>query len=158
MTGLYSHDGGQPAPLPFRIALSSGDTRTDPSTFTGAEIADAGYTLAPDKPTHDPATQRVVWRDGAWAVEDLPPPPEPQPAMLTRLQFVELAQSAGGMTDAQLVAARNDTDLGALWIKLELSSGVERDHDGTTGGLAALDAKGYLPNGAAAVLAAWPMA
>lgn len=60
------------------------------------------------------------------------------------------------MTDAMLVAARNDANLAAMWIKLEMAMGVERDDADTAAGLAALAALGYLPNGAQAVLDAWP--
>jgi hypothetical protein len=78
------------------------------------------------------------------------------PRALTKLEFVELAQSAGGMSDAQLVAANADPQLAALWLKLTLAGEVQRDHPATQAGLGALAALGYLPNGAAAVLDAWP--
>lgn len=45
---LYSKGGTYPAPLPDRIRLSNGKTRT--TTFTKEEIADAGYVEAPEKP------------------------------------------------------------------------------------------------------------
>ena len=74
MTLLYSHHGAYPAALPFRIVLSSGRTRTDPASFTVAEIADAGYVEAPAKPEHDPATQHEPeWTGEGWAVTDLTP-------------------------------------------------------------------------------------
>lgn len=47
---LYTKSNSYPAPLPFRITLSDGTTRTDPTSFTAEEIADAGYTVAPDMP------------------------------------------------------------------------------------------------------------
>lgn len=39
----YSHNANFPSKLPWRIRLSDGTTRTDPSTFTEEDIADAGY-------------------------------------------------------------------------------------------------------------------
>lgn len=42
---LYSLNGAYPTTLPYRIRLSDGSTRTDPSTFTDEEIADAGYSI-----------------------------------------------------------------------------------------------------------------
>ena len=48
---LYSYNGGYPSPLPSRIRLSNGMTKTDQSTFTPEDIADAGYVEAPVKPT-----------------------------------------------------------------------------------------------------------
>ena len=79
-----------------------------------------------------------------------------QPALLTKLGFIELCQSAGGMSDAQLIAARNDPAFGALWIKLDLATDVNKSHPATTAGLTGLNAAGYLPKGVKAVLSAWP--
>jgi hypothetical protein len=47
---LYSLNGAYPKPLPKRIVLSNGTTRTDPTTFTPEEIADAGYIQVPEPP------------------------------------------------------------------------------------------------------------
>ena len=147
-----------PAPLPFRIRLSDGRTRTNPATFTDAEIADAGYTLSPDKPAHDPETQRVEWDavGEQWQVVALPPPPDPVPRPLTRVEFIRLGMADGGMTQAMLVQANADADLAAFWIILGMAQEIERDDADTVQGLNALEAKGYLPGGAQAVLDAWP--
>lgn len=48
---LYSKNGSYPEPIPFRIRLSNGLTRTEPSTFTENEIADAGYTEVSNPPS-----------------------------------------------------------------------------------------------------------
>lgn len=47
---LYSYQGSYPQSLPFRIRLSDGSTRTEPSTFSQEEIQDAGYIEVPDEP------------------------------------------------------------------------------------------------------------
>ena len=47
---LYSYNNQYPNTIPFRIILSDGRTRTDPSSFTEAEITDAGYTAVEDTP------------------------------------------------------------------------------------------------------------
>ena len=86
---------------------------------------------------------------------DLPDAPT-KPALLTKLGFIELCQSAGGMTDAQLITARNDPNFGALWIKLELATDVNKGNPATLAGLTGLNAAGYLPKGVNAVLSAWP--
>ena len=87
------------------------------------------------------------------------PPSVPSPPLsLTKLEFVTLCQTAGGMTDANLVSAHTDTNLAAMWIKLDMATSVDRDNAITTAGLAALAGLGYLPNGAAAVVSAWPTA
>ena len=68
---LYSHNGATPAPLPFRITLPDGRARTDPTSFTEAEIADAGYVPALARPEHHEETQHTPEWDGvAWLVRD----------------------------------------------------------------------------------------
>jgi len=61
----YPTDG-----LPFRIVLSNGSTRTDPATFTDAEIADAGYVAVSDPPSvQDGYT--LLWDGTSWSTQDL---------------------------------------------------------------------------------------
>ena len=72
---LYSFRNQRPAPLPQRIRLSNGFTRTEPASFTAEEIADAGYVGPYTDPTHNPATEQLLWVDGAYVIEQLPPPP-----------------------------------------------------------------------------------
>lgn len=117
-------------------------------------------------PEHDPAAERPepgalvvdaearVVRQG-WTVQPLPAELRPQPRPLTKLQFVGLCQSAGGMTDEQLVAAHEDARLRALWLKLSLATAVELTDPATTAGLEAMQALGHLPD-AQAVIDAWP--
>jgi hypothetical protein len=68
---FYSHNGQVPAPLPHRIILSSGMTRTDSSSFTAEEIADAGYTESQPMPAIIPS-QVVTWdmQTISWQVRD----------------------------------------------------------------------------------------
>lgn len=66
---LYSHDGKYPKPLPFRIVLSDGRTRTDPESFTAEEIADAGYT-AVETPPEVTEGQVLTWNGATWHVRD----------------------------------------------------------------------------------------
>ena len=88
-----------------------------------------------------------------------PTPPAPSgPQSLTRLEFIRLCQSAGGMTPEMTVAAYNDSNLKYMWLMFEIATGVERDDADTQGGLDALETLGYLPNGAQAVIDAWPSA
>lgn len=71
---LYSYQGAYPTLLPFRIHLSDGRTRTDSSTFTPEEIADAGYIAAGSPPTIE-SNQVLEWHgdDFLWAVRDKTP-------------------------------------------------------------------------------------
>ena len=66
---LYSLNNQYPAPLPFRIVLPNGFTRTDPSTFTEEEIASVGYAAVPDKPIAGD-NQIVGWsiETGTWSI------------------------------------------------------------------------------------------
>lgn len=48
---LYSYNNGYPASIPNRIRLSDGSTRTDRSTYTPEEIANAGYVQVADQPS-----------------------------------------------------------------------------------------------------------
>lgn len=68
---LYTKSGSYPAPIPHRIRLSDGMTRTDPAQFTAEDIADAGYTLAPPAPDYDADTQRLDWDGAVWHVTDI---------------------------------------------------------------------------------------
>ena len=71
---LYSIRQQRPAPLPFRIRLSNGFTRTEPASFTAEEILDAGYVGPYTEPAYDAATEQLLWVDGAYVIEALPPP------------------------------------------------------------------------------------
>jgi hypothetical protein len=70
---LYSFRQQRPAPLPFRIRLSNGFTRYAHQPPTAEEILDAGY-VAYIEPAYDAATEQLLWRDGAYVIEALPPP------------------------------------------------------------------------------------
>lgn len=98
---LYSFNGSRPAPLPFRITLPNGFTRTDPSTFTEDEIASAGFTGPYAEPAFDPTTEELAWMGGSFMVVAKPPaPPEPEP--------LDLAATANGILTA---AATGDAEL-----------------------------------------------
>ena len=71
---LYSFRNQRPAPLPFRIRLSDGFTRNDPTSFTAEEIADAGYIGPYTEPAYNPATEQLLWVDGEYVIDALPPP------------------------------------------------------------------------------------
>lgn len=67
---LYSKNGSYPNHLPFRIRLSNGLTRTEPSTFTPEEIADAGYIAVEDPPASIPDHQILEWTGTEWNIRD----------------------------------------------------------------------------------------
>ena len=69
---FYSFRQQRPAPLPFRIRLSDGFTRYKHQPPTAEEILDAGY-VAFTEPAYNAATEQLLWVDGAYVIEALPP-------------------------------------------------------------------------------------
>lgn len=67
---LYSLNGGTPAPLPFRLIMPDGSTRTDPATFTSEEISSAGYIMVPEKPLAANMHQLIEWNGSVWTITD----------------------------------------------------------------------------------------
>jgi len=156
MTDLYRRNGSAPAPLPLYVHDEDGNAYSAP--FEGDLLGELGFELAPPKPD-DTEDQFVVWTGDSWVMEDKPVPPAPvtTPKTLGRLGFIRHTQSSGGMTDQMLVDARNAPAFAALWIKLDMAEGVERDDPLTGQALGALTQAGFLPKGAAAVLTSWPL-
>ena len=87
MTQLYTANGAKPAPLPSRIRLSDGRTRTNPASFKPEEIADAGFVPADPKPEPGP-DQVVTWGGDAWVVHDKTPEELASEAEALRAQLV----------------------------------------------------------------------
>jgi hypothetical protein len=58
---LYSFNNTKPQPLPFRIRLPDGSTRTDSSTFTQEELTTSGYTGPYTQPQYNPKTEVLDW-------------------------------------------------------------------------------------------------
>ena len=67
---LYTLNGNYPTQIPFRIKLSDGRTRTDPTTFTAEELIDAGYTEVADPPSYNPSYQTLGWDGVDWTITD----------------------------------------------------------------------------------------
>lgn len=101
---LYSFKGSRPEPLPFRIALPNGFTRTDPSTFSVNDIKVAGYEGPYEIPAYCSETEQVEWIDGHFVVTAKPPaPPVVEPLDLTAMANGILA--AASTNDAESLAA-----------------------------------------------------
>lgn len=58
---LYSLDGALPAPLPARVRLSNGLTRTNSSTFTPEELSSWGYQGPIELPQWNPTIEALEW-------------------------------------------------------------------------------------------------
>ena len=86
----------------------------------------------------------------------VPPQHVPTYKSLTQLQFIELCQEIGGMTDELLVAAKKNPLLEAMWIKFNLAQEILVDDFRTTKGLEALEELGYLQVSAQYVIDHWP--
>ena len=72
---LYSFRQQRPAPLPHRIRMPDGFTRTGASTFTQEEIQAAGYSGPYTEPSYNSSTEQLFWVNGEYVIEALPPPP-----------------------------------------------------------------------------------
>ena len=72
---LYSFRNQRPAPLPQRIRMPDGFTRTDSSTYTQEEIQAAGFTGPYTEPSYNPSTEQLLWVNGEYVIEELPPVP-----------------------------------------------------------------------------------
>ncbi|SFB92410.1 hypothetical protein SAMN05428997_1037 [Bosea sp. CRIB-10] len=81
---------------------------------------------------------------------------QPRPHVLSKMQFIRLVQTAGGVTDALLVQADAEPLLKPFWVKFTMTTEMQRDDVDTQAGLGALAALGLLPNGTQAILDAWP--
>lgn len=60
---FYTFNGALPAPLPARIRLSNGFTRTNSSTYSKKEIAEWGYIGPIEKPAYNSSTEAIFWSE-----------------------------------------------------------------------------------------------
>lgn len=70
MIKWYSLNNQEPTLLPESIRMSNGLTRTDSSTFTEEEIAEAGYVLSREKPICG-VYEKVIWNGSDWEIIDM---------------------------------------------------------------------------------------
>ena len=102
-TDLYSLDGGKPIPLPNRIRLSNGFTKTDVTTFTADELTAAGYEGPFNIEEYDPERYVPEWdsETKSWSMTDHPqwvadnytPPVEEETAYVREKRNYFLGQS-----------------------------------------------------------------
>ena len=71
MSGLYSLNQEWPQPLPFRVKLPHGSTRTDPATFSSDELSAWGYDGPHSLPPHDDRTEILEWSGTAFSVRPM---------------------------------------------------------------------------------------
>ena len=113
MTQLFTKDGSVPAPLPSRIRLSDGRTRTNPGSFMPEEIADAGYATADPKPETGP-NQVVTWGGTEWVVRDKTPEElaaeheEKRAQLISDLAALRYEVETGGITLPTGITVRTD--------------------------------------------------
>jgi hypothetical protein len=115
---LYSIRQQRPAPLPNRIRLSNGFTRYAHQPPTAEEILDAGY-VAYTEPAYDAATEQLLWVDGAYVIEALPPP-IPTPRWVDFSAIVMSLPAINIMLGAVLQAAPGLA--GGMWVGLDKAS------------------------------------
>lgn len=66
---LYSYKNQYPKPLPYRIKLPDGTTKTDPSTFTDYDLISAGY-IAVENPPSSVYPNKVDWNGTSWFIRE----------------------------------------------------------------------------------------
>ena len=115
---LYSFRQQRPAPLPNRIRLSNGFTRYAHQPPTAEEILDAGY-IAYTEPAYDAATEQLLWVDGAYVIEALPPP-IPTPRWVDFSAAIMAMPAINVMLGAVLQAAPGLA--GGMWVGLDKAS------------------------------------
>jgi hypothetical protein len=115
---LYSFRQQRPVPLPNRIRLSNGFTRYAHQPPTDEEILDAGY-IAYTEPAYDAATEQLLWVDGAYVIEALPPP-IPTPRWVDFSAIVMSLPAINVMLRAVLQAAPGLC--GGMWVGLQNAS------------------------------------
>lgn len=71
MTQLFSYQGEWPQPLPTRVRLADGTTRTDPSSFTTGELEAWGYRGPFSVPSYSPTAQVLEWTGMAFTVRPM---------------------------------------------------------------------------------------
>ena len=68
---LYSYKGQEPSPLPLRIRLESGETRSSLKELTQQELEDLGFSGPFTKPEYDIDTQKIEWDNGDYVIKNL---------------------------------------------------------------------------------------
>lgn len=148
---LYIKSGGVPTTLPAMDVDSAGSVWSDLENSAEGRAA-CGWTLAPEKPVFDPATQVVEWVDGEWAVVDLPPPPAPEPRKVHAVIFKQ--RFTATERKAIRAAAKVDEDV-EDWLDLvNTATEVYLDLPETVAALGALETAGLLAAGRAAEILA----
>jgi len=70
---LYSYRGAEPQVLPESITLSSRLTRTDSTTYTTEELADAEYVVIEQEKPYPTMFQKTEWTGTSWILVDMTP-------------------------------------------------------------------------------------
>lgn len=68
---LYSYRNQEPSPLPFRVTLDSGETRTSLSELRPEDLNEIGFFGPIIKPDYDNKTQKLVWNGLEYEVVNL---------------------------------------------------------------------------------------
>lgn len=71
MSQLYSFNNEWPQPLPFRVNLPNGLTRTDPATYTPEELLSWGYTGPYVVPPFDDKKEVLEWSGSDYTVRQM---------------------------------------------------------------------------------------
>lgn len=109
---LYSLNGAYPTPLPNKILLSDGTTKTDSTTFTEADLADAGYVEVSDPPAVT-YPNILTWDGSNWGNR----PPNTNETLIKIQRLKDLAEQRLRESDFRVIKAyENNTTLDTAWM------------------------------------------
>lgn len=105
-----------------------------------------------------PEGVRIGWISDGEGGYEAPAPIETEVEYqrLDTASLISLMESAGGTTPAMVVDCYNDPAMEYMWILLRVTPYTSKDNPKLPALLSSLESAGYLPNGAQAVLDAWP--
>jgi hypothetical protein len=129
-----------------------------PDGSPGQTVAQAaGMTIV--TVTDDAVQEGWVYSNGAFAAPPPPPAPVLQPVSLQPVDFLKHLMAHGGVTLAQIAAARDDANLKGAWVFFDaVREGIHRDDAMTQTFLALMQSLGYFDAAhKQAVLDAWPV-
>lgn len=110
---LYSYNNRYPGPLPNRIRMPDGSTKTDISTFTEQDLLDAGYIAVNDPPV--PEYPNILeWNGTAWVIRA----PNEEETKARKENIKSECKRLLDDTDYKLIkSVELDTEMNDLWVE-----------------------------------------
>lgn len=139
----------------MKIAIDNGHGVV--SNVIEGDSIEAVQALLPGATLFEAGGVGVGWVSAPGGGYGPPPDAEPEYVKLDSAALIHLFETAGGMTPAMVVACKSDPNMEYFWILLQVSPHTSRENQQLPSALSGMEALGYLPDGAQAVLDAWPV-